>query len=75
MFVRIFTAISIAVLLEACAGTPSTASLLGNSGHVAAQAGLRHRMDWNRKCAIMVLSSNEPEKAYHLASRCDWPLR
>ena len=67
---RILVAIVVATLLGACAGTPATVNLLHNNGPVGKQAGLRERLNWNRKCEIMVLASNEPEKAHYLQSRC-----
>lgn len=67
---RILVATAAAAVLGACAGTPAAVSLLHNNGPIGKQAGLRERLNWNRKCEIMVLASNEPEKAHYLQSRC-----
>lgn len=67
---RFFVAIALAVALGACAAAPPTMSPIHKGRIAAKQAALRAQLDWNRRCEIMVLASNEPEKAFHMASRC-----
>ena len=74
---RILATAILATLLGACAGAPQKSSLAASGTGPATLAtsnignpARRADLDWNRKCEIMVMASNEPDKARHIGTLC-----
>lgn len=70
MFLRIFMVMALTSVICACAGSQSPYTPTQKGSSIARQQAQQVRWERQRKCELMVLASNEPNKSRHIASRC-----
>lgn len=73
MFTRILVAIVLITLICACTSTRSPFAPTYGSTKAITQHSQQARWERMRKCELMILASNEPDKSHYIAPRCHRP--
>lgn len=75
MLTRILVAIVLITLICACTSTSTRSPFAPINGNTKSGTQQLQQARWERirKCELMVLASNEPDKAHHIAPRCHRP--